>query len=122
MNINPKLNKRQQRQYEINRSAAIVKKVSAPAAGSYKISKINNPYMRTLRGNIIVNNTEMVPLVNGVGNGTITIAAAGALTSIYTALTPIAFDWLNGIALNYSKFNILQKSCRPDKRSASGNF
>ncbi|EFK46455.1 hypothetical protein HMPREF9349_03196 [Escherichia coli MS 79-10] len=23
---------------------------------------------------------------------------------------------------NSSKFNILQKSCRPDKRSASGNF
>ncbi len=105
---NMKVNNKNSSKYKYTQKAlAQIRKVEAPSASSYRISRINNPRMKTLRGNIIVNNTEMVP-VTTVGNGTITIAAAGALTSFYTALTPIAFDWLNGIALNYSKFNIIK--------------
>jgi len=83
-------------------------KVSAPASSSYKIQNINIPRITALRGAIVVNNTEMVPAVFSIWTGTIVIAAAGAASAHVVPLTPISFDWLTGIASNYSKFNFLK--------------
>lgn len=86
-------NRRVKRESGIDGSRSSV--VAAPVSGS-AIFRHRVPRLLNTREGVILSNTERFSVLN--------LASLGATTSSRVDVVPPSFPWLNGVAVNYSKY------------------
>ncbi len=93
----PRSRRRNRRKASVNNLTA--RTVAPPSSGSVVVARNRIPRMVTGMNNVVIQNTERV-----VALGTAQTFPANAAT---LDVMPYSFPWLNGIAINFSKFRLL---------------